>query len=118
MMPSGILRHWCRTLGNYSAAPRVVHNIEWLAATSTNPTSCSHRDNVMSLKTPRNPNPNIALLNRRQLQGTACALGTTGVATQFGNHVIPSAQAATTAAGCTLSPSLTEAPRFAGNRSI
>jgi protocatechuate 3,4-dioxygenase beta subunit len=62
----------------------------------------------MSIKTPRNPNPNIALLNRRQVLGTLCAFGAAGVATPFG--IIPSTRAATTAASCTLSPALTEGP--------
>jgi hypothetical protein len=103
-------RSWTRALGNYSPAPRAVRNIGQPTALAPKPTLHSQRDLVMSRKSPRNPNPNIALINRRQALGALCAFGTIGAVKQFSGRVITSARAASAAASCTLSPSLTEGP--------
>ncbi len=65
-MPQRAGRSWTRALGNYSPAPRAVRNMGQPAALAPEPTLHSQRDTLMSRKTPRNSNPNIALINRRQ----------------------------------------------------
>jgi hypothetical protein len=107
-MPSKPERSWTRTLGNYSPAPRAVKNIEPSAAIFPDAATYGLRGMVMPHKTPRNPNPNIALINRRQALGALRAFGAVGAAKQLDDHIIPTAHAAAT--NCTLSPSLTEVP--------
>ena len=57
-----VIDAWCRTLGNYT--PRLRPALQTSRSIAT--TWHNERETSMALKPPRQPNPNIALLDRRR----------------------------------------------------
>ena len=68
---SGSNTRWCLSLGNYGSGTRTLRGVAPRGVAATAP----QRMFSMAFKSPRSPNPNLALLQRQRVCATAPARG-------------------------------------------